>query len=282
MKNKSLFIVIFSLFVFSATAQHQITGTVKTETDGSPIPYATVVLLRPDSSAVKGVIGGNDGKFLFVNVIEGDYILQASFIGYEKAYHIVNVPAQSDLGDIFLSESANKLEEVVVNAERPLVINRADRYIVNVSGNIQSAGRDALDILRNTPGVLVNQNGNISALGNTVAIWIDGRPSQMSGEQLQSFLNSMQGGEIDRIEVITNPSSRYDAAGSGGIIDIRTKKGLQFGINGTVTAGYRQGRKDRENAGVNLNWRREKFNMFGNYTAYRTTFWEKISGEILF
>ncbi|MDR2886661.1 MAG: TonB-dependent receptor, partial [Bacteroidales bacterium] len=176
---------------------------------------------------------------------------------------------------ISLSESANRLEEVVVSADRPLVVARTDRYVVNVSGNIQSAGRNATNILQNTPGVLVGQKGDISVLGNDVEVWIDGRPSQMSGEQLQAFLSSMQGDEIDRIEVITNPSSRYDAAGSGGIIDIRTKKGLQFGVNGTLTAGYTQGRTDSENAGVNLNWRREKFNVFGNYSFNRNNGWEK-------
>jgi len=192
-------------------------------------------------------------------------------------YRRINVPAQSDLGDITLTESATRMQEVVVTGNRPLVVSRADRYVVNVSGNIQSAGRDALDILRNTPGVLVDQKGNISVLGNSVQVWIDGRPSQMSGEQLQAFLNSMQGGEIDRIEVITNPSSRYDAGGGGGIVDIRTKKGLQFGVNGTLTVGYRQGRQDRENAGVSMNWRREKFNLYGNYTFNRNNFWERLS-----
>jgi outer membrane receptor protein involved in Fe transport len=189
----------------------------------------------------------------------------------------VSIPAHSDLGDIILTESANRLGEVVVSADRPLIVARPDRYIVNVSGNIQSAGRNATNILRNTPGLLVNQQGDISVLGNNVEVWIDGRPSRMSGEQLQAFLNSMQGDEIDRIEVVTNPSSRYDAAGSGGIIDIRTKKGLQFGVNGTLNAGYTQGRADRENAGINLNWRREKFNIFGNYSVNRGKIWQEIS-----
>ena len=262
-------IALFSLCFFTATAQNQLTGTVKDKGNNSPVPYATAALLRPDSSVVTGVITKDDGKFIIENVASGSYLLQVSFIGYEKHSRPVSVPAQNDLGEIFLSESVGKLKEVVVSATRPLVINKADRYIVNVSGNIQSAGRNAMDILRNTPGLLVNQNGEISVLGNSVQVWIDGRPSRMSGEQLQAFLNSMQGGEIDRIEVITNPSSRFDAAGGGGIIDIRTKRGLQFGVNGTLTAGYHQGKTDSENAGVNLNWRREKFNAFGNYSVNR-------------
>jgi len=274
---KNFFIVVFSLCLFSATAQHQLVGTVKDVADGSSVSYATVALLRPDSTAVTGVITGDDGKFVLTNVAAGDYILQVSFIGYNKVYRKVNVPSHSDLGDVSLTESATRMQEVVVTATRPLLENKADRYIVNVSGNIQSAGRDAMDILRNTPGVLVNQNGGISVMGNSVQVWIDGRPSRMSGEQLHAFLNSMQGGEIDRIEVITNPSSRYEAAGSGGIIDIRTKKGLQYGVNGTLTVGYRQGHTDRENVGVNMNWRREKFNVFGNYSFNRSNYWEKIS-----
>ena len=200
-----------------------------------------------------------------------------SFIGYEKVYRKINIIEESNLGDILIYERATRLKEVVINANRPLVVSRSDRYIVNVSGNIQSTGRDAIEILRNTPGVLVNHRNEISVMGGNVQIWLDGRPLRMSGELLMSFLNSMQGGEIDRIEIITNPSSRYEAEGSGGIIDIRTKKGLQFGMNGAATIGYRQGRMDREVAGININWRREKFNMYGNYTVNRNNNWEGIN-----
>jgi len=272
-------ITFFSLCLFTATAQHQLKGTVKNLADSLPVPYATVALLRPDSTVITGEITGDDGKFIIQNIASGDYLLQVSFIGYDKYYRRVSIPAQNDLGEIFLSERAGKLQEVVITGSRPLVSIKADRYIVNVSGNIQSAGRDALDILRNTPGVLVDHNGNVSVLGNSVQIWIDGRPSRMSGEQLKAFLNSMQGGEIDRIEVITNPSSRFDAEGAGGIIDIRTKRGLQYGLNGTLTAGYRQGEMDSENAGVSLNLRREKFNTFGNYSINRNKFMQNF-GQI--
>ena len=269
--------ISLSFCMLTANAQHKISGTVMY--GDTPVPYVTVALLRPDSSAITGVITGNDGKFIIENVAVGDYILQMSFIGYNKEYRKVNVPTQSDLGEINLTESVNKLQEVVVSANRPLIENQVDRYIVNVSDNIQSAGRDALDILRNTPGVLVNQNGDISVMGNSAQIWIDGRSSRMSGGQLQDFLKSMQGGEINRIEVITNPSSRYDAAGSGGIIDIRTKKGMQFGVNGTVSIGYQQGRTDRENAAASMNWRHQKFNLYGNYSFSRSNWWQEVTNQ---
>jgi len=277
MKKIYIILAIFCLCCLNLFAQHQITGIVKEGASDDPVQFATAALLRTDSTAITGVITGKDGKFVINNVATGNYLLLVSLIGYEKAYRSVQVPEENDLGVITLAESATRIKEVVVTATRPLVVNRADRYVVNVSGNIQSAGRDALDILRNTPGVLVNQQGGISVLGGNVQVWMDGRPLRMSGEQLQAFLNSMRGGDIDRIEVITNPSSRYDAAGGGGIIDIRTKRGLQFGVNGTITAGYQQGRMDRENGGISLNWRREKFNMFGNYSVNRTNSWEKLS-----
>ena len=275
--NKLFILLAFAGVSMSILAQYKISGEVKDAKDNDFIPYATIALMRSDSTVITGTATDNDGKFVINNVVAGEYLLQISYIGYEKVVRTLNVPAQSDVGEIILSESENSLAEVVVTASRPLLINKIDRYIVNVSGNIQSAGRNSLEILRNTPGLLVDQQGNISVMGKNVAVWIDGRPSHMSGEQLQSFLNAMQGGEIDRIEVITNPSSRYDAEGVGGIIDIRTKKGLELGMNGTLTAGFQQGHKDKENASLDLNWRREKFNLSGAYSVLYGNNWEKIS-----
>jgi hypothetical protein len=247
------------------------------QSEGSPVAYATVALMTADSSIVTGVTTDTAGVFKLTNVKDGAYLLQVSFIGYDKAYLKASVPQQSDLGEIRLSENVNKLNEVVVTATRPLVEQKADRYIVNVSGNIQSAGRDAMDILRNSPGVLVTTTGSISVMGKGVDIWIDGRPSRLSGEQLQRLLESTQGDNIDRIEVITNPSSRYDAAGSGGIINIRTKKGLQYGINGSVNGNYQRTHVNRGAAGVTMNYRDRKLNLFGNYNAGGYHMWNKLS-----
>ncbi len=276
MYMKKLLLCIMMLMSIHLLQGQNIVGTVKDQADGSPVPYATAALLRSDSSAVTGVITGDDGKFVLANIAAGDYLLQVSFIGYEREYRSVNVPTQSNLGEITLTESANKLQEVVVTADRPLVENKADRYIVNVSGNIQSAGRDALDILRNTPGVLVDMKGSVSTMGKEVAIWIDGRPSRLSGNQLQTLLNSLKGDEIDRIEVITNPSSRYDAEGSGGIINIRTKKGLQYGLNGSINVNDQQSHVNRGNIGASLNYRNSKVNLFGNYSIGRYDLWNRM------
>jgi hypothetical protein len=261
-------------------AQHSLSGTVRDQADSSAVAYATVALMTAaDSSIVTGITTDTSGVFKMENIKPGDYLVRVSFIGYETSYRKAGVPQQSDLGEIRLSESANKLKEVVVTASRPFVEQRVDRYVVNVGSHIMTAGRNALDVLRNTPGVLVNPNGSITVMGNSADIWIDGRPSRVSGAQLKMLLNSTQGETIDRIEVITNPSSRYDAAGTGGIINIRTKKGLQYGTNGSVNAGATQGtqgKADRKNAGLLLNYRSSGLNLFGNYSINRTQDWQSI------
>jgi hypothetical protein len=258
-------------------AQHSLSGTVKDQSDGSAVAYATVALMTADSSIVTGITTDGTGGFKLENVGAGNYLVRISFIGYETAYRNIGVPQQSDLGEIRLTEKANKLDEVVVTASRPFVEQRIDRYIVNVGSHIMTAGRNAMDVLRNTPGVLVNPNGSITVMGRSVEIWIDGRPSRLSGDQLKMLLSSTQGETIDRIEVITNPSSRYDAAGIGGIINIRTKKGLQYGMNGSVNAGATKSRVNGNEAGLLLNYRSSAVNLFGNYNVNRNQIWQKIS-----
>ena len=261
--------LICSMYVH---AQYPVTGFVKDAADGSAVSYATVALLHPDSSIVTGVITNEDGLFVIENVAAGNYLLQVSFVGYDKEFRTVNIPSQSDLGEILLSESANKLNEVVVTARRSFVEQRVDRYIVNVGSHILTGGRNAIEVLNNTPGVLVSPQNEISVMGNSVNIYIDGRPSNLSGQQLVAMLSATSGETIDRIEVITNPSARYDASG-GSIINIRLKKNLQHGLNGAIDAGFRKSRTDKENTGINLNYRYGNLNVFGNYNLERRNEW---------
>ena len=269
---KTLFITLLLTVRLYAQAQYSLTGIVKDAKDNSPIPYATIALLRSDSSVVTGAVTDDNGKFVMDKITKSDYLLHVSFLGYEKLYRKVNVPSQTDLGVINLKENATELGEVTVTAIRPQIEQKVDRYIMNVS-TIQSTGRNALGVLSVTPGIVVTPTGDISMMGNGVAIWIDGRPTNLSGDRLHSLLTSMQGNEIDRIEVITNPPARYEAEGTGGIINIRTKKGLQMGLNGSVYIGYTQGYSDRENGGLSFNYRESKINIYGNYGYSHTTPW---------
>jgi len=273
MKKLFLFTILF-LSIISVHSQNQISGTVKDAKDNNPIPYATVTLLKTDSTVVTGDMTNDMGNFVLKGIQSGNYLLQVYYLGYDKKQMKMNVPQQNELGDITLSSSENKLQEVVVTAKRPLIEQRTDRYIVNVGSNIQTAGRNALEVLGTTPGVFVDPDGNISVLGQSVNVYIDGRPSRLSGDQLKALLSATNGETIDRIEVITNPSARYDASG-GTIIDIKTKKGMQPGINGSADLGYRQGHADNENAGLSLNYRDDKLNLYGNYSINRTSKWER-------
>lgn len=248
-------ILLLTITTAFAFAQNQITGKVKESSSDKIIPYATVVLIGSDSTVVAGSISNEQGQFILKNINTGTYILNVSFVGYDKYKLRLDVKQQSvDVGTVELAESVNKLEQVVVTGNRPFVSQQNDRYVVNVGSHIQTGGRNALEVLTNTPGVLVDPNGKISVMGSSVDVYIDGRPSRLSGDELKAMLTSTQGETIDRIEVITNPSSRYDATG-GSIINIRTKRGAQDGLNGSVNLGFRQGRKDRENGGVSLNYR---------------------------
>ncbi len=263
---RSFFIVMFCFCMFTAHAQHQLTGTVKSQADGSPVPYATAALLRPDSSMVTGVTTSDAGRFVFENVNAGNYLLQISFIGYQKEYRTVNVPAQSELGEITLSESVNKLKEVVVEGRRALVEPKLDRIVVNVAGNIITAGLNINDLLKQLPGLVVDQNGNVKLNGRDATVYIDGRPTRLPAEQVAQMLNGMMGDVVDRVELIDNPPSRYEAGLSSAIVNIRLKRDASLGINGTVQAGIGFTEYDFvSRGGSNLNYRSKKLNIFGNY-----------------
>jgi hypothetical protein len=266
MMKKLIFISLFIFGMFAAHAQYQLKGTVKEAAGGAPVPYATAALLRPDSSAITGVTTSDAGRFVIENIAAGNYLLQVSFLGYEKAYRQVNVPAQSDLGEILLSESVNRLNEVVVEGRRALVEPRLDRIVVNVAGNVITSGLNVQDVLKRLPGLVVDQNGSVRLNGRPATVYIDGRPTRLPAEQVALMLGGMMGDVVDRVELIDNPSSRYEAGMSAAIVDIRLKRDASLGLNGAASLGG--GFTDYDfiwQGGLNLNYRSKKFNIFGNY-----------------
>ena len=239
---------------------------MKDGADGSAVPYATAALLRPDSSVVTGVITNDDGKFIIENVAAGDYLLQVSFIGYKKTYLTVTVPSQSDLGEILISEDVNLLGEVVVTGRRALVEQRLDRIVVNVSGNIITSGLNINELLKQLPGLVVDQNGGVKLNGRDATIYIEGRPTRLPAEQVAQMLNGMMSDVVDRVELIDNPSSRFEAGLSSAIVNIRLKRDASLGLNGSAQMGV--GATEHEfvyQGGLNLNYRSKKINLFGSY-----------------
>ena len=265
--RKLLLIPVLAVCSTILTAQ-KITGIIK-EDNGKISNAATVTLIKAkDSSVVKYAATKEDGLYQFIGIPAGNYILKVSHVGFKQKFSDALVLGNDDITvpEILLNKLAGNLKEVTVTAERAMVEMKADKTIVNVEGTINAVGNDALELLRKSPGVMVDKDDNLSLAGkNGVQVYIDGKPSPLSGADLASYLKSMQSTQIDAIEIITNPSAKYEAAGNAGIINIRLKKNKSYGTNGTVNAGYNIGTYPKYNGGFSLNNRNSKSNIFGNY-----------------
>lgn len=238
---------------------------------GAPLDGATVSLLRSaDSSFVKAELSGTDGHFEFFEIKNGAFRVAVSMLGFEKnigpEFQVSGEGQPTILPKILLLESEGALKEVAIVAKKPFIERRIDRTIVNVESSILATGSTALDILERSPGVVVSQNDAISMRGRSgVIVMIDGKPNPMSGADLANFLKTMPSNTIERIELITNPSAKYDAAGNAGIIDIRLKKDKNLGTNGSFSTSYGQGVYPKAGGGFMLNHRSKKVNVFGAY-----------------
>jgi iron complex outermembrane receptor protein len=250
-----------------------ITGKV-VDTKGAALEYSGVVLLAvKDSTLVKSTLSDSTGKYTFRGIMPGQYLIKATQVGYSANFSIpfsiregqsLNVPPVS------LQPLANQLNTVTVVAKKPLFERRLDRTIVNVESSALAAGGSINDILEIAPGISVDNNQITFKGKQGVTVMIDDKIVKLSSSQLSSLLQSMPASTIDKIELISNPSAKYDAEGKGGLINIKTKKGANLGLNGTVTSGVTVGRYPRFNEGLTLNYKLQKLNLFSNYSYQRT------------
>lgn len=274
---KQLFsLLTAAFFSISAFAQSsgKITGAIKDGGNQKVIDAATISLLySTDSSLAKSAIADKDGNFLFENVKDGSYLISATSLGHSKAYSapftISADHAAHDAGVLQILPVTQNLKEVVVESKRPMFERKADKMIVNVDASVSNVGSSAMDVLEKSPGVTVDKDGNISLKGKQgVKIFIDGKPSYLSGADLANLLKSMTSAQLDQIEIMTNPSAKFDAAGNAGVINIKTKKNKTVGYNGNVTSSYTQGKYARTNQSINLNYRTKAVNLFGSYSYW--------------
>lgn len=268
-----LFALIFTVLIANALTAQTITGLVKDE-QGKTLSGASVALKRiKDSSVVKLAVSNQAGKYEFLSIAEGTYFINVSYIGHSPKNSVsFEVSGTGDISapEVALSKAGANLKEVTVVSRKPVIEVRADKTILNVEGSVNAVGQDALELLRKSPGVLVDKDDNISLSGkNGVQVYIDGRPTPLSGKDLSEYLKTLQSAQIEAIEIITNPSAKYDAAGNAGIINIRLKKNKSFGTNGSVNTGYNIGVYPKYNGGLSLNHRNKKINVFGNYNYNR-------------
>lgn len=243
-----------------------ISGVLHDEISKEHIEYGSTALYRvKDSALLTGAITDAKGKFTFTNLAQGRYYLKASFIGYEVKYIsgivISQQSADVKLGDIFITPQQSTLSGVEIVAQKAMISNNLDKKVINVDKSMALSGGTATDIMENVPSVAVDAEGNVSLRGNSnITLLIDGKPASQAGISSSDILNQLPASAIESVEVITNPSVRYDPDGTSGIINIVLKKKALQGFNGLVSGTV--GTNDKYNGSLNLNYRANKFNVF--------------------
>ena len=263
---KHIFFTALLLALTCIVSAKNISGSVINQR-GEAMPFVTISVLTQDSILLTGAITDEAGKYMIEVTNEqstGGLIIQASYVGYQTTF---GGP------DFVLKEETERLKEVEIKAKKPLIERQMDKLVVNVSASPLAAGSNGNDILRRAPGVRIDKDGNITVNGKGVEIWIDGKPSYLSGQQLKAMLDGTDGNTIEKIEIISNPSAKYDASGQGGIINIKTKRNMMKGLNGMLSAAYGGmyfGDVNRwlnmDMVSLNLNYRSEKTYTFGQFT----------------
>ncbi|KQC01340.1 outer membrane beta-barrel family protein [Pedobacter sp. Hv1] len=270
-KTISVLLLALSLISFEGAAQKLavIKGTVKDENQ-KPLAAASISLYQvKDSLLIKTVYTANNGEYIFEGVNETKYLIKAVTIGYKQSTISINVIGSNTLivPAITMVTDIKALKEITVQAQKLLFEQKADKMIVNVNASASNAGASALEILEKSPGITVDKDGNISLKGKAgVQIFIDGKPAYLSGQDLANYLRNLQGTQLDQIEIMTNPLAKFDATGTSGLINIKTKKAMQLGYSATFTAGYTQGIYARNNQDLNFNYRKNKVNLFATFS----------------
>jgi iron complex outermembrane receptor protein len=236
---------------------------------GQPIESAAIQLFNINKKLVKTALTDSLGKAFFQQVGQGEYYLVISSTGYATytSQPFVLPLANNELPTMQLKQLDGNIQGVTVAARKPFIQRSQGKTIVNVDASITNAGTTVLEVLEKSPGIMVDKNGGISMQGKTgVLIMIDDKPTYLSGTDLSNMLGGMSSSQVEQIELITNPSAKYDASGNAGIINIKTKKNKQQGFNGILTFAYSQGKYPKANNSIVLNYRKNKFNSFLTYS----------------
>lgn len=271
-----MFLVGISFGSLKAQKRTQIRGRILNEQE-TPLSNGTIFLLKAqDSTVLKQAISHDDGSYQLIVMDPGTYILKFSLIGFTDFYSaVIQVTDQKILHvhDIHLVPSIKQLENIEVHSTKKLIEVKPDRTILNVSSSINSIGSNAFELLKESPGVMVDNNDNISMMGkNGVAIYIDDRPSQMSGKALAAYLKGLNSSDIESIEIILSPGAKYDAAGNAGIINIKLKKNRIYGFNGNIAFNAREGVTPKGGVDLSLNYRNRKINVFSTLSGFSGRF----------
>ncbi|MFM8833519.1 MAG: TonB-dependent receptor domain-containing protein [Cytophagales bacterium] len=264
--KKPLITIFFSLSCWAVMAQlsasgnGKISGVVKDSTNAQPVEFANVALIDPATKKpVNGAVADDKGKFTINKVAAGKYVVEISFIGYETKRIAINITDKKkdlDLGTVLIASDDKVLKEVVIEGQKSLVEEKVDRTIYNAENDQTSKGGDATDVLRKVPMLSVDLDGNVSMRGSqNIRVLINNKPSTIAANSVADALKQIPADQIKTVEVITSPSAKYDAEGSGGIINIITKKNNLQGLSLNVDAS---GGLRGSNLGLNGSYRTGK------------------------
>ncbi|HVG41914.1 MAG TPA: outer membrane beta-barrel family protein [Chitinophagaceae bacterium] len=269
----SLFLSILFCYTVAAQPAPGASITIKVLSEENvPMPGATVELVRSkDSVLVKAQMTDATGSVYFTSLVPGAYRWRVSRVGYMKHFSPINsitADATLTIAPILLQPSKETLANVTVTGNKPFIELQAGKTIVNVEGSITSVGATALEALEKMPGITIDKDGTIALKGRTgVTVMLDGKPTYLSSAELSNMLSGMNAAQISQVEIMDQPSARYDAAGNAGIINIKLKKNRQKGFNGSVTTAYTQGFYPKNNNNLQLAYRSGKWNLFANYSV---------------
>ena len=273
-------IILLTAAITSIQAQVFITGEVANE-QGTPLPTANILLLdAADSTMVKGGITNEKGRFTIKNISRGTYLVSVSMVGFQKHHtdHFEVSGQPVDMGTIVMRKTVQQMDQVSVEARKPLFEQEIDRLVVNVQRSITSAGSSVLEVLEKSPGVQVNRQSNSLSLNGKsgVRVLINGKIQRMPIDAVVQMLNGMNASNVEEIELISNPPAKYEAEGTGGLINIKMKQYATAGYQGTV--GTEAGYNWAETLGGNLNfrYRDQKLAFFINYSInydHNQNFW---------
>lgn len=258
---------------FTGNRTGSLTGKV-VDLQHKPVAFVTVNIYHmPDSLLLKGIATDTAGAYVFDEIGPGSYFLRASFIGFKKSSGIpvrLLEGEQKKVTDLVLIQAATQLNGVGVIAKKPFIERQVDKTVLNIESDVIASGGTALEALKRAPGVTVDKDDNILLRGKSgVMVMIDDKLTYMSSAQVSNLLKNMPATAVNQIEIITQPSARYDASGNTGIINIKTKKLKKLGLNGIVTMGAGYGHFAKYNGSINLNYQTGKFNFFTNYDYSR-------------
>lgn len=262
----SILLLLFCNCIQAQTTS-KISGKIES-TDKKPIESIIVSLLLSDNTLVKTEISDADGHFQFENLNAANYLLSIEDFNFKSKLIQTEVDGLSEvkIPTITLEKrETNNLKEVVVLGKKPAVTYKLDKTIVNVDAMISNTGADAMEVLEKSPGISVDQNGTITYKGKTgVVVFIDDKPTYLSGAELESYLKSLPASTLSQIEFMTNPPAKYEAAGSAGVINIKTKRSKVKGFNGSATSRFSQGKRTHTRNGLNLNYKNDDLRIYGN------------------